>query len=355
MNSYKVSIIVPIYNVASKIQKGLDSLVTQTYKNIEILLINDGSKDDSLTVCQSFADKDKRIYVFDKENSGAGETRNLGLDHATGDFVMFMDADDWYESKMVEYMLSLINSDDKLDSVCCGRFFERQLNDGSTSTSLEKAINIPNENFIFDDVTGYIACLEASRRFPYLWDKIYRREIIECHHIRFEKQFVTGQDNDFNMKYLRFIRKGMITNEYLYHYVKDGVGSLCAKYKKDLYHMVCELNRRKYVLFNELGMFENQEYYKIFANSYISYLHTCIPNMFRKNANISLKEKHRLIQNIFEDVNIKKFLPYYQTDQKIRKIFKWLLKTNSPWFAIIVYSFLFYIRNHSEYYYQLLK
>lgn len=353
--SLKVSIIIPVYNCALKLPKGLESLVQQTYNNIEILLINDGSNDDSFAVCQIFAQRDKRFIIFDKENSGAGETRNWGLDHSTGDFIMFMDADDWYESNMVEKMVTWISYENNIDSVCCARYYERQQENVTFVTIPEKPIDLPRDNYVIDDITEYIARLDESRRFPYLWDKIYRRDIIESNHIRFEKQFVTGQDNDFNMKYIRFVRKGMISNDCLYHYVKDGVGSLCARYKKGLYGIVKELSQRKYNLYSEFGMFSKQEYLTIYANSYISYLHTCIPNMFRINSNLSIKEKLQLMKEIFNDENINKYLPLYHTNNKIEKIFKLLLEFNSPWFSVIVYSFLFYIRNHSEKCYRLLK
>ena len=346
--SLKVSIIVPVYNIALKLPKGLESLAKQTYNNIEILLINDGSKDDSLAVCKSFAQKDKRFIVFDKENSGAGETRNLGLDHATGEFVMFMDADDWYEKDMIEKMMSWICSQDDMDSVCCARYNERQQGDGTYVTSSESPMDLPTDNYVINDIAEYIARLEESRRFPYLWDKIYRRDIIEKCHIRFEKQFVTGQDNDFNIKYFRYIRKAMISNECLYHYVKDGVGSLCARYKKDLYKIVSELNRRKYALFNEYGMFENKEYLRIYANSYIAYLHTCIPNMFRDNAKLSIYEKNKLMKELLLDLNIKEYLPLYKAQTRIEIIFRFILKAKCPLFSVLIYSCLFFIRNNYE-------
>ncbi len=351
----KVSVIIPVYNVARKLNKGLSSLLYQTYTDIELILINDGSTDNSIEILQFFANKDERFKLIQKENSGASETRNFGLDIATGKYVMFMDADDWYESNMIEKMVSWISNDDELDSVCCARFFERQQKDGTFVTLSEKTMNLPCDNYITDNIPEYIARLEASRRFPYLWDKIYRREIIERNHIRFEKQFITGQDNDFNMKYFRYIRKGMISNHCLYHYVKDGVGSLCARYKKGLYGIVKELNQRKYDLFSEYRMFDNQEYLTIYANSYISYLHTCIPNMYRINANLSLREKRQLIKEIFKDTNIKKYLPLYHANDKIEKIFKFILRFRSSWFAVIVYSFLFYIKNHSEKFYKIIR
>lgn len=100
----KVSIIVPVYNAVGNIDKCVKSLTGQTLKDIEIILVNDGSKDDSLSVCRKYADSDNRIRVFDKPNGGAASARNLGLDNARGEFICFCDSDDFFSENMCERM-----------------------------------------------------------------------------------------------------------------------------------------------------------------------------------------------------------------------------------------------------------
>ena len=101
----KVSIIIPVYNSEKYISKCLDSVLNQTYKNIEILVINDGSKDNSIDILREYEKKDDRIVVIDKENEGVAKTRNQGIKKATGDYIMFIDNDDFIDEDYVETYL----------------------------------------------------------------------------------------------------------------------------------------------------------------------------------------------------------------------------------------------------------
>ncbi len=106
-----VSIIVPVYNVEKYIQRCLDSLINQTYPAVEILLINDGSKDQSEQVCTSYAQRHPQIRYFKKENEGASKTRNFGMRHANGEYYMFVDSDDFVETDMIEKMMHIVNEE----------------------------------------------------------------------------------------------------------------------------------------------------------------------------------------------------------------------------------------------------
>ena len=104
----KITVIVPVYNVENYLNKCLDSLINQTYKNLEIIVINDGSTDNSGIICQEYAQKDNRIIYVEKENGGQSEARNMGLDRMTGSYVTFVDSDDWVESDYVETLYQKI-------------------------------------------------------------------------------------------------------------------------------------------------------------------------------------------------------------------------------------------------------
>ncbi len=103
-----ISVIVPVYNVEPYLRKCLDSIVNQTYRNLEILVIDDGSADGSGAICDSFAEKDERVVVFHTENRGLSAARNLGLDNATGDWIGFVDSDDWIEPDMYEVLIKRV-------------------------------------------------------------------------------------------------------------------------------------------------------------------------------------------------------------------------------------------------------
>ena len=114
----KISVIVPCYNVEGYIKKGLDSLINQTLKEIEIILINDGSTDDTINILREYEKKDKRIIIIDKKNEGVSKARNDGLKISTGEYIAFMDSDDWYELNTLELMYNKAKEND-YDIVAC--------------------------------------------------------------------------------------------------------------------------------------------------------------------------------------------------------------------------------------------
>jgi glycosyltransferase involved in cell wall biosynthesis len=118
-NNFKISIIVPVYNTAKYLPRCLNSIIGQTYTNLEIILVNDGSTDNSLMIIKEYAAKDTRINVIDINNGGQGRARNKGLDACTGDYIMFCDSDDWYDLDICEHLINALKSGD-YDFAMCG-------------------------------------------------------------------------------------------------------------------------------------------------------------------------------------------------------------------------------------------
>lgn len=119
MNSQakKISVIVPVYNVESYVRKTIESILTQSHRDLELILVNDGSVDRSGAICDDYANKDNRVRVFHKENSGSSDARNMGLDNAKGEYILFVDADDYISSDMLEVMVGLMSQ--QVDVVVC--------------------------------------------------------------------------------------------------------------------------------------------------------------------------------------------------------------------------------------------
>lgn len=138
MQQHKISVIVPVYNAEKYLSRCAESILSQTYQNIELILVNDGSNDGSLQLCRQIAKKDPRAKVLDKPNGGAASARNLGLDHATGDFIGFCDADDYLDSNMLEIMLKTL-LENNLDTLECtskvwdeaGKLLQTDADDGN--------------------------------------------------------------------------------------------------------------------------------------------------------------------------------------------------------------------------------
>lgn len=175
----KVSIIMPVYNADKFLDRSVCALLNQTYQNIEILCINDGSKDNSLEILNKYAQTDNRVKVFNQENKGPAIARNVGLDNSTGKYIMFCDADDWYEPDMVEQMVYTIEKQN-VDFVIC-----------DTNIILDKdhnrsGMDIKYHYLTFSGVLNLNSCGKIqSKVHAFLWKKIFKKSIIDKYSIRF--------------------------------------------------------------------------------------------------------------------------------------------------------------------------
>lgn len=213
MDNPKISVIVPVYNVEQYLHRCIDSILAQTFTDFELLLINDGSTDKSGKICDEYAKKDKRIRVFHKENGGVSSARNVGLDNAKGEWVTFVDSDDWVE---INYFSDLMKDNYIADLTYFGcRFcFE---NDSYT-------IYIPNEFYSQDKETiekqlGWLK--NNPQKVDYLgftWNKLFNRNIILKNHIAFTENLTLREDEVFTLMYARNIASLRVKAISLYNY-----------------------------------------------------------------------------------------------------------------------------------------
>ncbi len=177
----KVSIVVPVYNAEKYLNECLDSIINQTLKDIEIICVNDGSKDSSLDILNSYAEKDERFIIISQENQGAGEARNHGMSVATGEYIIFLDSDDFFELNMLE---ELYESAIKYcsDLVICGYY---TFNTGHTSKPVDDFLNfdmVPlKTHFSSTDIEKYILNFSNS----IIWNKLFKLSTIEKYNLRF--------------------------------------------------------------------------------------------------------------------------------------------------------------------------
>ena len=167
----KVSIIVPIYNGEDYIVRCVNSLTNQTYKNTEIILVDDGSTDNSLDLCKKIASSDKRIFVYHKPNGGLSSARNFGLEKSTGDYIGFVDCDDYVDSKMYEDLIKLIIDKPSTDIACCNfvRVFENDKKDYSHCIFSSKHIQTSQ---------GYFESLLLHKGDVSVCTKLFNRELL---------------------------------------------------------------------------------------------------------------------------------------------------------------------------------
>lgn len=199
-----VSILIPVYNVEQYLDQCLDSVVGQTYQELQIVIIDDGSKDGSFDICQNYANKDSRIEVYHQENQGVATTRNHLLEKIKGDYVLFVDADDWIELDMIETMLNLSLKYDA-DIVNC----QNVKNDDICSKNKTKIELWFQEDTIYHFLRHLI--FNGS-----LWNKLIRARLL--HGLKFHSEISYGEDALFCWQVLQRIKTVVRTPNEYYHY-----------------------------------------------------------------------------------------------------------------------------------------
>lgn len=211
----KISVIVPVYQVADYLEKCVDAIRRQSYENLEILLVDDGSTDGSAQLCDELAGGDARITAIHRENAGVSAARNAGLARATGEYVCFCDADDYVEPDMYEYLLRLIHDYDADVSVCSGWYEYGP----ETSRAFEAAAGELA-------LSGGEALLELHRRNylrAYIWNKMFRRECLGAQ--AFSEGLAFAEDYDMFCGVLQRIRRLAYGPEMKYHYIQRRSGA----------------------------------------------------------------------------------------------------------------------------------
>lgn len=214
MNNPKISVIIPVYNVEPYLNRCLDSVVGQTYQNLEIILIDDGSPDDCGAICDKYAAEDDRIQVIHKENGGVSSARNVGLELASGEWVGFVDSDDYIDSDQYEYLLGLALRYDA-EIVQCGVICEAPGHHEALYTPLEeRCVAIGRAPF----PAGIWICFSNAN-----WCRLYRRDILK--EVRFDCSYVVGEDLLFNLQTLVKAKKMVFGDRAKYHYVQNNASA----------------------------------------------------------------------------------------------------------------------------------
>jgi glycosyltransferase involved in cell wall biosynthesis len=205
----KISIITPVYNTQKYLRRCIESILLQSYSNIELLLIDDGSTDESGLICDEYATKDPRVKVFHTSNGGPSKARNLGLENVTGDYILFVDSDDWVDENFVShYMCDNYQAYDAIFGM-----WDIQTNKGVYNPSML------DKPYIGDDFAKAVIDLSGKYSFELNCNKMLRTEIVKKHHIRFIEGIHSNEDDIFTYDYAKYITKFIVLPEAHYHEV----------------------------------------------------------------------------------------------------------------------------------------
>ena len=238
-----ISIIVPVYNAERFLNKCIDSILLQSFRNFELLLIDDGSTDNSGAICDEYARKDSRIRVFHQSNKGVSSARNSGIENASGDWIMFVDADDWIEPDCLEVCSKYFDCD--LDLIVFSCIW------AADSRVPDMLCNCPS------DFQTILPQYIDKIIFVVPWCKFFKKQILDYNKVRFDISLSSAEDTLFSFEYLKYVKKlQLISNELYHHTISDNINSLSRK-RNSNWQIEEYLLRKIFDTVNELeGIFE---------------------------------------------------------------------------------------------------
>ena len=323
----EVSIVVPIYNVEKYLQRCLNSLIKQTFRDIEIITLNNGSTDSSLDILKSYASNDKRIKIINNDNIGVSEARTIGIRKSNCKYIVFVDSDDWIDNDMIESLHKTI-SNNNCDLVMCT--YIREFKDHSK----EKVFNLPEVNLYVDDevksqllrklvgpVGKEISTPEYLDALGTVWAKMYKTSILKEKNLSFVdlSEIGSGEDTLFNIHVLNELNKVILLNKPMYHYWRGNSNSITSKYIPNFIE-----KRRNYfkymsdfIVNNDLG-----DEYKLALNNRVC---TSVLGMgllecsksnkvsfIKKIKNIKFILKEDYIDEAYKGLELKYFAPHWR-------------------------------------------
>jgi glycosyltransferase involved in cell wall biosynthesis len=309
--SIKVSIIIPVYNAEKYLVECIESLLVQTLKECEFIFINDGSKDSSLEILERYKKMDSRIILINQENQGVSIARNQGLSVATGEFVGFVDADDYIEKDMYEVLYNTAKQSDcdvvisKYESVIDGRKVISSL-----PFPLETCIN---KDYIQKEILPYFI---KSDSLNAIWNKIYRNKILKEREMRFPEKITLGEDGLFNICIFSNIDKVFFTSYCGYHY-RDVAGSATRKISEkdyfqnaiNIYHMkIPEINTS---FFNQIDIRKLKSFKLI--SSVTSFVHF----YFTPTKELNLSNRYKYVKKMIKNKDVQNALIEYSEEYEI--------------------------------------
>ncbi|MCD7998282.1 MAG: glycosyltransferase family 2 protein [Clostridiales bacterium] len=323
-----ISIVVPVYNGENDIGRCLESIRKQTYQNIEVIIIDDGSTDGTCKVCEEFALNDNRINIIRTTNCGVSVARNIGLNNISGNYFTFIDADDVIKETFIEIMFNQMKSFD-IDMVICG---VEETGDG---TCVYRTA-YPDGKYDIRENYDVLADLLVSCLLNTNWNKLYKKK---SNVVRFKSGLLAGEDLDFNLKYLKGVSSIAIVNSPLYKFKIDKKSSIRSLYRR------INFDDFRYVWKNVFDFFEgkvSEKYHKKIVYKYVTEIQGCfLTDLVKNHLNpINTIEIYKLH---FKDELFIEVLHEMADEKEITLWLKWNINRN--YFLLVMLQYCKYFRN----------
>ncbi|MCI7678044.1 MAG: glycosyltransferase [Streptococcus orisratti] len=280
-----ITVIVPIYNIENFIGNCIESIIRQSYENIEILLINDGSKDNSQKICETYVAKDSRVKLLNKENGGLSDARNYGLDYASGEYIVFIDGDDTIDPNYIEKLYTSIKMNGSEVAICSFNLVNEDYVPFKSEILNLPAGVVSGHDILSEVLTSY------GYKYVVAWNKIYKKRIFDT--LRFEKGKLY-EDEFINYKLFWDIQNVAIVKEPLYNYVQRSGSIVTSNMTLEKLEMQKEVQKRRIKFYKKRDVY----LFNKAKQQYCNWIINCI----RDYRDIVTKTKMNELQLEFREV-----------------------------------------------------
>lgn len=302
MEKIKVSVIMPVYKVEKYVGKAIESILSQTLKEFEFLIVDDGTPDKSGQICDNYAVRDERIKVIHKENGGAPSARNVAMDIAQGEYLYFMDSDDWAEPEMLLDMYQLAVKT-QAQMVVSGFFIDTYYSENEYLT----LDYVPQNNiFLSQEEFRKKSYLLFDKNMLYQpWNKMFLREYIESYHLRYPTTF--WDDFPFVLSVIKDIERVSVISKQYYHFLRARAESETARYVPQMYEKREEEDAWMVSLYENWGI-KDEASQEMVARRYAERLIGCIENLTNPNCTLTLSDKRKKVKEIISKPRVSQAL-----------------------------------------------
>lgn len=313
--SPKISIIMPVYNSELFLNDTIKSILSQTFRDFELIIINDGSTDSSGEILDAFAEQDDRVRVIHTSNGGPSGARNIGIDNAGGEWIQFMDSDDIIDENM---LIELLKASEGVDMVVSGAIRENSVYGMSAVKNIVSArLESP------DEIGKYLLALNQDTHdlfMNYLWNRLIKRRILTEYNIRFNENMRLGEDFLFMCELLKHINKINIINQAYYHYINRGKQSLTHIFDKN------ECQRRKVIyeascdIMKHFGVYEKNA--KLIMENEGRCCWSALLRLNYADDTVTLQDKLKYVKSLTGRENIKYMICYLKNTKNMKSFVK---------------------------------
>lgn len=324
-----VSVIMPVYNVENYIVKSIQSVLNQTYNNFELLIINDGTLDNSIEKVKYF--DDQRIKIIHKQNGGLSDARNTGIASAQGDYLYFIDSDDWIEPNLLELAVASILKNNA-DFVLFGYYLDNE--DAKQNLLNSKKVVQDNVAFIRDN-SNFELQENTLNLLGYAWNKVYKTSLIKQNKLFFDKGISLVEDMLFNSKVYSIASQIVFIDKALYHYIERPVASLIKNFHPNSFQLILFKIKAIDKFLTSWKIDDNVKNQTI-AQSLIIGIRYCVNNLFAFKNNLSFKEKYNYLKMMLNNPETKKYIYFYDVNTLTDKFYKFLIQSRA---SLLLYLF----------------